>query len=149
MSGKIWSCIWGKIRRDEKTTKIAFPKRVEIMQGLASKTGQPTHQDPVWKDRVFSCVKTRQKSRSQSLYLSMLREMFFMIVAKKIGGAHVFSGGSPVFFAHRPPYEPAFSPLFAGSLSVFCPGKSWPCIFPAARTPVFFAGNTLQNLPAA
>ena len=45
------------------------------------------------------------------LRLSILRTIFFLVVAKKIGGAHVFSGGSPVFFAHRTPYEPGLFPV--------------------------------------
>ena len=41
-----------------------------------------------------------------------------------------------------------FSSASAGNLSVFCPGKIWLCRFPSTCPPVFFVGNTLQNLPA-
>ena len=42
---------------------------------------------------------------------SMLRIIFFLMLTKKTDRAPAFSGGSPVFFAHRTPYEPGLFPV--------------------------------------
>lgn len=107
------------------------------------------HQDPVWKDRVFSCVKARQKCRSFLMHFSIQRIIFFSVLTKKTGGAtSKCRGPRRSFLRANRHLRGTFFNVSVRDLSVFCPGKSWLCCFPLACPPVFFARKPPQNLPA-
>ena len=100
--------VGGCLATVDYSKKAGFPRIAKYIYSVNS-----CHQDPVWKDRVFSCVKTRQKCSSFLLCFSMRRTIFFCVLTKKTGRATSKCRGSAGLFC-------ASTAVCAGCFQCFC-----------------------------
>ena len=74
--------VGGCLATVDYSKKAGFPRIAKYIYSV-----NPCHQDPVWKDRVFSCFEMRWKCRSLLCKFLIQRTMFSCVLTKKTGGA--------------------------------------------------------------
>ena len=108
------------IRINVKCIRPLITRRSQVHTVLSPQPPRPGLKRP----GLFLCQNTAKK-RMLSYNLTIIRILFFLVVAKKTGGAPVFSGGLPVFFASWTLPGPRSFPLGPQAVCPFLvPGKA-------------------------